>query len=210
MKNTIPVLLCLIFCFNIQAQDTIYFHKQDKEIAKIQEINPTEVVYKKMSYLDGPVFRSLKTEIDSIRFSNGIKIVFVGSTDNTKDANGSTYVEPARDVKSERDSYAQGVADADQYYRGYKGIGTACFFSGLVGIYGFPVPLVGSLTRPNNMLRYVPDGKRYNSDAPYFNGYNSRARTMKANKAWANYGYGAATTTGVFLIVLFAVLNGVN
>jgi hypothetical protein len=103
-----------------------------------------------------------------------------------------------------------GVSDADQYYRGYKGIGTASYFSGLVGLYGFPIPLIGSLVRPTNMLYYVPDMKRYNTDAPYFNGFNSRAKSIKSNKAWSNYGYGAATSTGVFLILVVAILTSMN
>jgi hypothetical protein len=208
MKNPIPVLLCLVLCFNVQAQDTIFFKKNGKEIARIQEINPTEIVYRKMSYLDGPVFRSLKSDIDSIRFANGMKEVL--RNDVAKSNESITPASPQPDARTERESYAMGVSDADQYYRGHKGIGTASYISGLFGLYGFPVPLVGSLVRPKNMLRYVPDVTRYNTDAPYFNGFNTRAKSIKSNKAWSNYGYGAATTTGVFLILVVAVLTSFN
>lgn len=205
MKFLLPVLLTFLFCIQLQAQDTIYFHRQEKEVAKILEINPTEIVYRKMSYLDGPVFRSMKSDVDSIRFANGMKEVFGAAIVKSNESSS-----PSPAVRNERESYAMGVSDADQYYRGHKGIGTASYISGLFGLYGFPVPLVGSLVRPTNMLRYVPDVKRYNTDAPYFNGFNSRAKSIKSNKAWSNYGYGAATTTGVFLILVVAVLTSFN
>jgi len=208
MKNTIPFLLIIFFSFNVLAQDTIYFKKQGKEIAKIQEINPAEITYRKLSYLDGPLFRSLKSDIDSIRFANGLKEVF--GTDIAKLNESLTPPPTPPAARTERESYAMGVSDADQYYRGYKGIGTASYFSGLVGLYGFPIPLIGSLVRPTNMLYYVPDMKRYNTDAPYFNGFNSRAKSIKSNKAWSNYGYGAATSTGVFLILVVAILTSMN
>jgi hypothetical protein len=208
MKNILPVFLSILFCIQVQAQDTIYFHRNEKEVAKILEINPTEIVYRKMSYLDGPMFRSLKADIDSIRFANGLKEVF--GTDMAKSNESLTPPSTPPAARTERESYAMGVSDADQYYRGHKGIGTASYISGLFGLYGFPIPLVGSLVRPTNMMRYVPDVKRYNTDTPYFNGFNSRAKTIKSNKAWSNYGYGAATTAGVILIFVVAVLTTVN
>lgn len=209
MKNPIPVMFILIMMFslNVQAQDTIYFQSHEKEIAKILEINPSEVVYRKMSYLDGPVFRSLKTQIDSIRFANGMKEV-LGSVAAKQD---SVPIQiPPKVVVSERESYAQGVSDADHYYKGHRGIGTACYISGLFYYVGLPVPIVGSITRPNNMMRYVPDRNRYDTDTPYFNGFNTRSRTIRANKVWANYGYGAATTTGLILILLVSALSTIQ
>lgn len=208
MKKNIPFLFCLAICFHLNAQDTLYFHNQQKEIAKILEISPNEVMFRKLSYLDGPIFRSLKSSIDSIRFANGMKEVFGASVQKTTDTIAQSG--PSAAWKSERESYAMGVSDADQYYKGYKGIGTASYISGIFGLYGFPIPLVGSLVRPTNMLRYVPDVKRYNTDNPYYNGFNSRARSIKSNKAWSNYGYGAATTTGIFLVVLVAFLANLN
>jgi hypothetical protein len=208
MKNILPVFLSILFCIQVQAQDTIYFHRNEKEVAKILEINPAEIVYRKMSYLDGPIFRSPKSDVDSIRFANGLKEVFGAAMVKSDESLAPSSPPPA--VRTERESYAMGVSDADQYYRGHKGIGTASYISGLFGLYGFPVPLVGSLVRPTNMLRYVPDVKRYNTDAPYYNGFNSRAKSIKSNKAWSNYGYGAATTAGVFLILVVAILSSVN
>jgi hypothetical protein len=196
--------LCLVCFLHLKAQDTLYFRNQRKEIAKVQEINPSEIVYRKMSYLDGPVFRSLKSDIDSIHFANGMKEVLGADIEKSNAPSPSSF--PQTPARTERESYAMGVSDADQFYKGYKGIGTASYFSGLFGLYGFPIPLIGSLTRPTNMFRYVPDMKRYTTDAPYFNGFNSRARSIKSNKAWSNYGYGAATTTGVIIILVVSVL----
>ena len=211
MKIILPLILCFVFGFQELAfsQDTIYFKRHEKEIARLLEVNPTEVVYRKISYLDGPVFRTLKSDIDSIRFANGMREIF-GQVPVSKTIDSLAQAAKEASFRNERQSYAQGVSDADYYYRGYKGIGAACYISGLFYYMGLPVPIVGSITRPTNMYRYVPDRKRYDTDTPYFNGFNSRARSIKSHKAWANFGYGAATTTGVFLILLISAISTIN
>ena len=40
-------------------------------IVKILEVGPTEIKYKKWSYLDGPTFVTNKSEISKIKYANG-------------------------------------------------------------------------------------------------------------------------------------------
>lgn len=62
----------LFFIANfIFAQDTIYLNSREKIIAKVQEINPTQVKYKLFSSPDGPVYIVNKEQIWKIVYSDG-------------------------------------------------------------------------------------------------------------------------------------------
>lgn len=52
-------------------KDIIVLNSRDTVKAKILEVTPTEVKYKKMNYLDGPTFIILKSEISKITYGNG-------------------------------------------------------------------------------------------------------------------------------------------
>lgn len=76
MKNTL--LICLIaFCaFTGFAQDTIVKRSSEIIIAKILEISPTEIRYKKFDFQDGPTYIEIKSKVQMIRFANGMKEIF--------------------------------------------------------------------------------------------------------------------------------------
>lgn len=76
MKHSL-FLVFLIICINLTyAQDTIVKRSGDTIIAKILEINPTEVKYKKVSYLDGPTYVEQKSFIQLIIYKGGRKEYF--------------------------------------------------------------------------------------------------------------------------------------
>lgn len=76
MKNTKLTFLFAIL-FNVSfAQDTIFKRNEDKIIAKIIEINPTEVKYKKYDFQDGPTYIESKSAIKEIHFVSGYKEIF--------------------------------------------------------------------------------------------------------------------------------------
>ena len=58
------------------AQDTIVKRNNEKIIAKVLEVNQQEVKYKQFTFQDGPTYIVSKSEIKSIRYSNGSKEVF--------------------------------------------------------------------------------------------------------------------------------------
>lgn len=58
------------------AQDTITKFNNDKIIAKILEISPTEIKYKKFNFLDGPTYVEKKSEVKMVVYSNGLKEEF--------------------------------------------------------------------------------------------------------------------------------------
>ncbi|HEY0031202.1 MAG TPA: hypothetical protein VGC65_10620 [Bacteroidia bacterium] len=76
MKNRI-LLLSFLFVIKIGfAQDTIIKYNNDKVIAKILEISPDEVKYKKFAFLDGPTYIERKSDIKMVIYSNGVKETF--------------------------------------------------------------------------------------------------------------------------------------
>jgi len=197
--------LFVLSLFSAQGQDTLFLKDKSQVYGKISEVNSSEIVYKKTGYLDGPVFKTLKNEIDSIHFAGGLKEIFKNQPANsTADPyrNYNTVLNPANS------SYQEGFNDADRYYRGYKTLGTASYFSGfLLSIYGLPIPLIGASTTPKNAYRYAPDLNRYQNDPIYSKGFNERAKSIKSRKAWSNYGYGAGTLAAVYLIAIIAALG---
>ncbi|MCX6295415.1 MAG: hypothetical protein NTX97_05000 [Bacteroidetes bacterium] len=74
-KSVLSILLCFFTLVNF-AQDTITKNNSEKIIAKIIEINSTELKFKKFDFLDGPTYIEKKSDINFIVYSNGMKEVF--------------------------------------------------------------------------------------------------------------------------------------
>jgi hypothetical protein len=73
-RNLVGVSIFLLICMSTaQAQDTILKRNQEKIIAKILEVNPSEIRYKRLDYMAGPVFTLEKWQIKYILYSNGVK-----------------------------------------------------------------------------------------------------------------------------------------
>lgn len=60
----------------VHAQDTIIKRNEEKIIAKITEVNQSEIRYKRFDYQDGPTFTIVKWEIKYIIYGNGAKESF--------------------------------------------------------------------------------------------------------------------------------------
>lgn len=77
MKNILTLFAIFLFLSTIsKGQDTIIKINGDTIIAKILEINSTEIKYKKFNFQDGPSYVENKSEIKQITFSTGLKEVF--------------------------------------------------------------------------------------------------------------------------------------
>lgn len=100
MKKKIFLLLLMAGQFMAgSAKDIIVLNSSDSIKAKILEVTPTEVKYKKMNYLDGPTFVIHKSDIRTITYGNGDvesfvqkeeKNVAVDSTSNSATASANT------------------------------------------------------------------------------------------------------------------------
>ena len=60
----------------IQAQDVITKRNGDEILAKILEVNPTEIKYKRYDNPDGPLYVILKNDVLFVKYENGTNEVF--------------------------------------------------------------------------------------------------------------------------------------
>jgi hypothetical protein len=77
MKKTTLISLAISFSLTVcLSQDIITMKTGEDILAKISEIGPTEIKYKKFDNLDGPMYTLLKSEVLMIRYENGTNDVF--------------------------------------------------------------------------------------------------------------------------------------
>lgn len=77
MKKIVPLISFLLLVHvSVFCQDTIVMRNNTKIIAKVLEINVSEIKYKRFDMLDGPLYIELKSNILFIKFANGIKEEF--------------------------------------------------------------------------------------------------------------------------------------
>lgn len=72
MKKTIIFTVFLCICLKMNAQDTIYTISKDSILAKIIEVNDTDVKYKKWNNIEGALYSTSKKNIHKIVYQNGM------------------------------------------------------------------------------------------------------------------------------------------
>lgn len=76
MKQIFLILLLFSISSVIIAQDVIVMKDGTTIISKVLEIGTTEIEYKKITNLDGPTYKMLKSDIHAINYENGEKEIF--------------------------------------------------------------------------------------------------------------------------------------
>lgn len=118
MKKKIFLLLLMAGQFMAgSAKDVIVLNSSDSIKAKILEVTPTEVKYKKMNYLDGPTFIILKSEISKITYGNGDVESFVQKEEKSivvesTSANTSASVNTTANVSASANDSATATVSA--------------------------------------------------------------------------------------------------
>lgn len=83
--KTIFFLLFILFGINSAfSQDTIRFLNNTVKVVKVTEINVDDIKYKRFDNLEGPLYVSSKSEIESIKFSNGLVETFKSSENKSQ------------------------------------------------------------------------------------------------------------------------------
>ncbi len=83
--KTIPIAVFFLGFINcLFSQDTIRFVNNTSQVVKVYEIGINEIKYHRFDNIDGPIYISSKTDIESIKFFNGQVESF--NTTNTKPA----------------------------------------------------------------------------------------------------------------------------
>lgn len=213
MKRLLLLFISILAFSIAKGQDSLFLKEQPVKLVKILEVTPLDIGYRMTDYADGPIFRVNKSDIQKIKYGNGLVEIF------NPVANPSAQT-PEKEPKKTPDSddpmervthlgikvkdagYSDGENDARNYFKGYSGAATSSFCAGMGIIYGLPVPIATSLTPPANARMFVPDADLYQRNGAYAQGFNKKAHQIKINKVWSNYGYGAATSVGATLALI--------
>lgn len=194
MKNLLLVILIACLSIVSNAQDTLTMRSGDQLIVKVIEVGSTEVKYKKVSNLNGPIFSTLKSDLTMIRYENG-----------SKDEFSNPKIESP---KTEENQFNQGYNDATKYYKSYKLAGTAVFITTAFPLYGWffgasPALLLSSATPLDENLDY-PDVNLMRNET-YARGYKTQAKNIKRKKIIRNYISGLATSAVLTGIIINAL-----
>ncbi|MDQ3049094.1 MAG: hypothetical protein M3R27_16220 [Bacteroidota bacterium] len=102
MKKQLFTIVFLFICLDSFSQDTLFKKDGSKIIAKVLEINPDEIKYKKFDFQQGPTYIDKKADFSMIIYSTGlkeiiqstqpeVKIVQTPVTEGTGDYYGEKY-----------------------------------------------------------------------------------------------------------------------
>jgi hypothetical protein len=186
------LLFILFICSSniIKAQDTLSMRSGENILVKVIEVGTSEVKYKKIDNLNGPIFSILKSDLLIIKYENGTKDDF-SSIKKIEEYNLSGI-----------DPYIQGKLDAQRYYNGYKTAGTIAFISNFAYI-----PIIPSLIFSIAATSKIPKDENLNypsislmQNEQYANSYRQEAKKIKNQKIWKNFRVGARIGGSILLI----------
>ncbi len=194
MKKLFLLIILALSSSIIKAQDTLTMRSGENIIVKIIEVGSTEVKYKKVTNLNGPMYSTLKSDLMLIRYENG-----------SKDDFSSINIESP---KSDEYQYNQGYNDATKYYKSYKLASTAVFFTSAFPLYGWflgvsPALLLSSASPLDENLDY-PDLNLMKNEH-YARGYKTQAKNIKRKKIIRNYVSGLVTCIGLSGLMISAL-----
>ena len=192
MKNILLFILFICSSNIIKAQDTLSMRSGENILVKVIEVGTSEVKYKKLDNLNGPVFSMLKSDLLMIKYANGTNEDF-SSIKKIEEYNLSGI-----------DPYIQGKLDAQRYYNGYKTAGTIAFISNFAYI-----PIIPSLIFSIAATSKIPKDENLNypsislmQNEQYANSYRQEAKKIKNKKIWKNFRIGIllGNTVGALLV----------
>lgn len=197
MKKIIISLFLSLFTLSICfSQDTITLKTSEDIKAKVLEVSPTEIKYKRFDNLEGPVHIVFVADVLMIRYENGTKGIFNVEKAELSTTTAETTV--STPVSTENLFY-KGQNDAVRYYNGYKGAGTGTLVVSLLSpIAGLIPAILCSASAPKERNLNYPDAQLMSKDE-YYTGYKFKAKKIKQGKVWTNWGI--ALGVNVFLIL---------
>lgn len=92
MKYVLYIISVFFFYNSSFAQDLIFKINGDEIEAKVLEITPTEVKYKKYKFQDGPTYVLNKTDVFMIKYPDGQKDVFTNSNSTNSNTTSTPQV----------------------------------------------------------------------------------------------------------------------
>jgi hypothetical protein len=192
MKNLLLFILLACFSNFIKAQDTLTMRSGENVIVKIIEVGSSEIKYKKIDNLNGPIFSILKSDLYLIRYENGSKDDFsnISKAANTQEL------------------YTQGYNDALKYYKSYKVTGNTVLLATAFPMYGFmfggAAAALTSSAEPSDENLDYPDLSLMKNEY-YARGYKTAAKNIKRKKILTNFLTGLAISIGSTVAIAVAL-----
>ena len=188
------LLFILFICSSniIKAQDTLSMRSGENILVKVIEVGTTEVKYKKLDNLSGPIFSILKSDLLIVKYENGIKEDF--SSIKKIEENNFSALDPS----------SLGKLDAQRFYTGYKTAATIALISNFAYI-----PIIPSLVFSIAATSKIPKDENLNypsislmQNEQYVNSYRQEAKKIKNRKIWRSFAAGSGIISGPILLVL--------
>lgn len=164
------------------SQDIITTKSGEDILAKVLEVNPSEIKYKKYGNDESPLYTILKSDLVMIRYDDGTKDIFTVAQAPTE----NMVMKGQRDALLNYTGRNSGAT--------WTGI-TTVLFSPLVGV--IPAALCAS-TDPSDRNLLGDSELMRNHD--YKIGYRENARKTKKKRVWSSF----ATASGIWLILVLA------
>ena len=193
------LLFILFICSSniIKAQDTLSMRSGENILVKVIEVGTSEVKYKKLDNLSGPIFSILKSDLLIVKYENGIQEDF--SSIKKIEENNFSALDPS----------SLGKLDAQRFYTGYK---TAATIAGISTI--LPIPIIPSLIFSIAATSKIPKDENLNypnislmKNEKYANSYRAEAMKIKKRKIWINFAVGSGIIIAPYILVLL-IKNG--
>lgn len=189
----IKTLVCLMaLAITCSSQDLITKKDGTDIKAKIVEIGFTDIKYKNWDNQNGPSILMLKSDILIVRYQNGQKEIFNAATTQSAAVTPTIAAQPVN-------YKLLGQADAERYFKGYRGARTIAFWGSVVAgpIIGVITPVVNEFV-PVKEKRFINDNKPELFNNPeYYNAYSKKAKKIKSKKTWGGYLLGGVVSIGV-------------
>lgn len=233
MKKLI-IFSILIFQFLFStAQDKIVTTTGEEILAKVLEILPLEVKYKRFDNLEGPLYSLSKKDIVLITFENGT----VETMNSLEENSTKTFSEKQQNFKQKdkivneitiptinsegqisinnqpanaQSLYTLGRADASRTYTGYK-TPAALITAASVLAFGYSIiPTVAVVASKPNPTSFSITNQALRNNSQYMKGYADEAYRMKKGKVWKGFAIGTTVTLTVYVVLAVVVASAFN
>ena len=203
MKTIYKSLLFIIISImsiTSYAQDLITKRDGSEIQAKVLEVTPTEVKFKRFDNQGGPLFTLPKTEIFMIKYENGTKDVFDQASTQTNSQPNLTAILPQQSPNN-TNLCMQAEQDANRYYEGKQSgkgwtCATAIITSPLIAL--IPAAICSGIEPSDSKLLYPSSDLM--KDMNYNRCYKEQAHKIKRRKVWTSFGIGSGVWLAIILI----------
>ncbi len=193
MKTGLIVFLLAVTCSfysNSFAQDIITKKDGTDVQAKILEVTPQEIKYKRFDNQAGPTFTLLISDVLIVKYENGSRDVFDQTNRSSTDL--SELIE-----KGKQDA----LLNYDGKNSGRGGVAaTSILFGPLIGL--IPTVIITS-SEPAEENLEAPDFEMM-KNPNYRKGYTDQAEKTKKKKVWKSYGIASGVWLGI-IVAAYAV-----